>query len=475
MLVDQAVIILKARWRRVLLTFLAVVAAVAAASLALPPRYDATAAVVVEMNGVDPVRGQATATPAFAVSTFTATQVDVIRSEHVALGAIRRVGLDKDPHWIQRWRDKTGGEGSFQSWLAERLLRKLDVRPARDSNVIALTFSSPDPKLSAAVVNAFVQSYIDTTLEMRAGPAKDINAFFAQRAKPLRAALDQAREKLSAYEKEHGVMVGSEPDAENARLAELNSQLVTLQDAAAEAANVRRQARAAPGDVREVRNDPEVAALTGELVRQQGNLAELRGQFGEKHDAVIQARQSVHDVRARLNAAMRRAADALAVPARVTEARLAALKQAIVRQRQVVLERKSQRDAASALVRDVENAQRAYDAVLGRASQTALDSANHTQTSISVLQEATPPRWSPKVLVRNLVVAALLGLLLGVARALLAERRDRRLRAYSDVTELLRQPLLLALPDGADHGRNAQRAEETRRRLVSVRFLPAAR
>jgi chain length determinant protein EpsF len=475
MLIDQALIVLKARWRRALFTFLAVVALAAAISIALPPRYDATAAVVVEMNGLDPVRGSTPATPAFAASSFTATQVDVIRSEQVALGALRRVGLDQDARWQERWRDKTGGEGSFESWLAGELLRRLDVRPARDSNVIVLTFTSTEAKLSAALVNAFVQSYIDTTLQMRAGPAKDINVFFAERAAPLRAALDQAREKLTAYEKAHGVMVGSEPDAENTRLAELNSQLVTLQDAAAEAASLRKQAHAAPGDLREVRNDPEVAALTGELVRQQGNLAELRGSFGEKHEAVIQARQGVREAQARLNAAMRRAAEALAAPERVTEARLAELREAIARQRQVVLERKSQRDAAATLVRDVDNAQRAYDAVLARASQTALDSANRTQTSISVLKEATPPPWSPKVLIRNMVVAALLGILLGISLALLAERRDRRLRAFTDVTQLLRQPLLLALPDGSDHDRSARRAEETRRRLVSMRFLPAAR
>jgi hypothetical protein len=36
-------------------------------------------------------------------------------------------------------------------------------------------------------------------------------------------------------------------------------------------------------------------------------------------------------------------------------------------------------------MRDVDIAQKTYDAVLQRASQTALESANTTQTSISVL------------------------------------------------------------------------------------------
>ena len=471
---EQIVPALKARWRVVLFTWVAIVAAVLAISLALPPRYEATASVAVEMSGVDPIGGQAVFKPAGAVSTHIATQVDILKSEEVALGAVHDLGLQKSQDWRDRWRESTEGRGSFESWLAQQLQRKLEVRPSRDSNVITLGYSSPDPEFSAAAANAFVKSFIDTTLQMQVGPARRFNTFFAERAKPLREQLDQARARLSAYEKEHGIAVGEEPDVESARLAELNSQLVSLQDAAAEATNVRRQAQAAPGDMREVRTDPEVAALTGELVHQEGQLADLKSEFGEKHQAVIQARQSIADVKRRLDAARRRVAESLGAPAKVLEARLADVRSAIKRQRALVLERKSQRDAAISLLRDVENAQKAYTAVLNRASQTALESANTTQTSVSVLKSATPPLWSPAVLLRNLIVAALLGLLLGIARALLAESRDRRLRTVDDVIHRLRQPLLLTLPDGGARRRGADRSEQTQQRLVSPRPRLAA-
>jgi uncharacterized protein involved in exopolysaccharide biosynthesis len=226
--------------------------------------------------------------------------------------------------------------------------------------------------------------------------------------------------------------------------------------------------------MREVRNDPEVAVLTGELVRQQGQLADLKSEFGEQHHAVIQARQSITDVRRRLDAAMRHAAESLRVPLRVVEARLAEVRAAIDRQRALVLQRKWRRDAATALLRDVENAQKAYGAVLTRASQTALEGANTTQTTISVLKSATPPLWSPSALLRNLIVAMLLGLLLGIARALLAESRDRRLRTVEDVTRRLQQPLLLALPNGQAR-RSRRRSEQTQQRLVSPHRLAAPR
>jgi succinoglycan biosynthesis transport protein ExoP len=457
--------VLRARWRRILLTWLAVVGVVVVVSLSLPRRYEATASVVVEMSGTDPIGGQAVFKPAGAVSAFIATQADIIRSEEVALGALRKLGLQDQQAWRDKWQQATSGQGDFESWLAGQLQRRLDVRPSRDSNLLTVGFSSAEPEFSAAVANAVVQSFIDTTVQMQTGPARRFNSFFAERAKPLREQLDQARSRLSAYEKEHGIAVGEEPDLESARLAELNSQLVNLQDAAAEASNARKQALASPGDMREVRNDPQVAVLTGELVRQEGHLADLRSEFGERHPAVMQARQSIAAAKQRLEGARRRSAESLGASSKVLEARLAEVRAAITRQQALVLKRKSERDAAAGLLRDVENAQKAYSAVLSRASQTALESANTTQTTVSVLKSATPPLWSPSTLIRNLIVAVLLGLLLGIARALLAERRDRRLRTVEDVVRGLQQPLLLALPDGA-RGRD-RRSEQTRRRLVA--------
>ena len=442
---DELILVLRARWRVVAITWSAVLAAALAVSLLLPPRYEATATLLVDMNGADPVQG--TFRPAGSLSTHMATQVDIMKSEEVAIGALRIAGLDQDRAWQEKWRSRTGGQGSFESWLAARVLRNLDVRPSRDSNVMTVGYTSPDAELSASVANAFVRSYVEASLRIKVDPAKQFNAFFAERAKALREELDAARARLSEYEKKNGVLLG-EDDAESARLAELNTQLVTLHDALAEAANARKQAGASPGDMREVRNDPEVAALTSEAVRLEGQLAELRTQFGEQHHAIIATRQSLADVKQRLDAAMRRAVGSFDASVKVNQARLAEAQAAVERQRALVARRKAQRDAATALVRDVENAQRAYDAVLARASQTALESANTTQGSVAVLKSATPPVWSPLFLLINTSVAALLGLLLGLWRALAAEGRDRRVRSLADITDRLQLPVLLRLPVG---------------------------
>lgn len=448
MRLHELLLVLRARWRTVALTWAAIVAAALIVSLALPARYEATATLLVDLNGPDPLAAQGVFRPAGSLSTHMATQVDILKSEDVAIGAVRIAGLDRDPKWREEWQRRTGGQGSYESWLATRALRGLDVRPSRDSNVMTVGYTSSDPQLSAAMTNAFVRSYVEASLRMKVDPARQFNAFFGERAKALREQLDTAKARLSEYEQKHGVLVGTD-DVEAGRLAELTSQLVTLQDAVAESANARKQAGAAPGDMREVRNDPEVAALTAEAVRIEGQLAELRTQFGEQHHSILAARHSLADVKTRLEGAMRRAAGSFGTTVKVNQARLAEAEAAVERQRAIVARRKAQRDAAGTLQRDVENAQRAYDAVLSRASQTSLESSNTTQTSVSVLKTATAPLWSPFFLALNVSVAALLGLLLGAWRALAAEGGDRRVRTIADITDRLQQPLMLVLPDAS--------------------------
>jgi chain length determinant protein EpsF len=468
----QIVPALWARWRSVVLVWIAIVAAVAVVTLVLPPRYEATAALVVEMNSADPMPGRQVFRSGANVSSYLATQAEVIKSESVALAALRRLELHKDASLMEQWREDTDGRGEFEPWLATKLLRNLAVTPSRDANVMTVSFTSGDPEFSAAMANAFVQSYIDTSLQRRAGPARQFSTFFQERAGSLRQTLDEAKARLSAYEQKHGLIVGDappgEPDVESVRLAELTSQLVKLQDETTDAANRRRQAAGGADRMREVRSDPEVVELTKQLAVREGELAKLKTQFGDKHPAVLEVRQAITELRSSLSTTRQRAAATFDVPVASNEARIAEVRKAIEQQRAVVLHRRSQRNAAAGLLRDVENAQKAYDAVLQRASETALEAQNTTQPDISVVKAPTPPgKASPIFVLINLFVAVFLAPLLAAIYALFREARDRRLRTIDDVTGLLQQPLLLTLPDG--HRQTARRSLEAQRRLVAGR------
>ena len=89
------------------------------------------------------------------------------------------------------------------------------------------------------------------------------------------------------------------------------------------------------------------------------------------------------------------------------------------------------------LTRDVETAQRAYDTVNQRLTQTSLESQVNL-TNIALLNLATEPiaPSSPKTL-KNLLIATFVGTLLGIGMAFMAEFIDRRIRSENDVTEFV--------------------------------------
>jgi uncharacterized protein involved in exopolysaccharide biosynthesis len=74
-----------------------------------------------------------------------ATQVDIIAGERVAQRVIDQLGLAQNSQWQARWQAVTQGIGSYEAWLLETLRSGLDVRPARESNVIHVSYKAPEP------------------------------------------------------------------------------------------------------------------------------------------------------------------------------------------------------------------------------------------------------------------------------------------------------------------------------------------
>jgi chain length determinant protein EpsF len=440
----QYLSILQAR-RTVILAILgAAVALGIAASLLLPKSYSATASVLVDVKSNDPTGGVPLGTALLpeTLQAYLATQAEVIAGERSTDRAVKLVELDKDPGLRAAWTASAAGRVGFEDWLAERVRRKLAVRPSRDRNVIEITYEDPDPKRAAAVANAFARAYLETDLELKVDPARTSAAFFDERSQAVRTKLEQAQAKLSAFQRKRGILVSDEKfDVENTRLAELSSQLTLLQGATVEAESRRRQV----GSLSDVTQSPAVQGLRAELAKSEAKLREVGTQYGPNHPLYQRTEAEVRLLREAVAAETGRAAGSVGASARVAREREAQVRAAYEAQRKRVLELKVARDEAFLLIRDVENATKEYDALQARLGQTNLESQVR-QSNITVLNRATEPLYpsSPKVLL-NLVAAVFLGLVAGIATAFALEALDRRIRDAHDAGETLHLPVLAVL------------------------------
>jgi uncharacterized protein involved in exopolysaccharide biosynthesis len=265
--------------------------------------------------------------------------------------------------------------------------------------------------------------------------------------KSLRVDLETAQNKLSHYQQDHGlVSTDDHLDVESARMNDLSSQLVQAQSAAIEASARGNQAMGRGGrDSPDVISNQLIQNLKSSLAAAQGRLALLAQTLAPNHPQYKAAQAEVDKLRAEVNSNIASTNQGVANNGRILRQREAEARAALSAQTAKVLQLNRARTEMSVLVKDVESAQKAYDAAAARLTQTDLE-GHSNQSDVSLLNPAVAPRLpsSPNVPL-NVVLSILLGGMLGLALAILSELANRRVRSIADLTAALPAPMLGAI------------------------------
>lgn len=434
---EQFLSILRARKWLGIGAFLFVVLVTAVISYVLPKWYTSEASIAIDIKAVDPISGQPIA--GYLAPSYIATQMDIMKSQSVALKVIEALNLDQQPDVRAQFIEETAGRGDLKTWFAGALLKNLEIIPSRESNVINIAYTATNPKFASLLANTFVEAYIQKTVDIKVAAAQQNNSFFQKQIKGLEDSLQKAQKKLSDYQQEEGIIATDERlDVETQRLNELASQLVGAQGLTFDAQSRTRGGVMAP----DVINNPLIQQLKSQVAMQEAKLKELAAKDGPNHPHYQQAQAELDSTRAQLGDMMKLYAGGLSGTAGNSAARQAALQASLAKQKQKILELKSQRSKLEVMQHEVQNSQRAYDLALQRLSQTSLESRSDS-ANITIIQLATEPLKpsKPKVFI-NIVVSLFLGGLLGIAICFLAEFMDRRVRSSKDIQDFLNLPVL---------------------------------
>lgn len=439
--ISQLLRILLARKRIILATLLVTVSLTFLVSMMLPKTYKATASVLLNYKGMDPLTG--IVMPSQLLPGYMATQIDIISSKNVAARVVDQLKLAHNPDVVARFNSATGGNGTVRDWLADLLLKNLDVVPSRESSVVEINFKGSDPKFVAGIANAFAEEYQRLSIELKSEPMKKASAYFNEQTKLLRDNVEAAQSRLSKYQQERGIVsTDNRVDFEMNRLNDLSAQLVAAQAASIEATSRQGMAMGSRGsESPDVVANPVVQNLKVQLAGAEARLAEVGGRLGRNHPQYLSVSAEVAKIRSSLGAQSQSASNSVSNNASVLQAREAAIRAALAAQKTRILELNRGRDELGVLVKDVESAQRAFDAASQRFSQTKIEGQSE-QSDISVLNPATPPLGAagPRVLL-NTLLSAFLGTMLGLGFALLIEMIDRRVRSENDLAEVLQMPV----------------------------------
>jgi succinoglycan biosynthesis transport protein ExoP len=448
--------VLLARKLMVLLVMVTVVALAGTITAMLPKTYKATAQMVLDYRGTDPVAGINSPTflsPGY-ITTYLATQADIVMSRHTALLVIDSLGLARDEKTLQKFREDNEGNGDYKEWLAQRLLKQLDLDFARDSSVMNLTYKANTAQRAADIANAFAEQYRATVIRLKAEPLESAAAYLGQQVRELRESLEQAQRKLSSYQQKEGLVLGSaKVDMESERLNELSTQMLQVQAELAEAeARHRQLLRGRVSESPEVVGNALILALTTSLAAAQGRLEQLREKFEPAHPQYIAAQGEIDQLRRQIAQQTNSIRNSVGNALQALQMRADESRRAYESQKALVLRLRDPQDQLNVLAREVDNAQKAFDIAVQRLNQTRIE-GQAKQSNITLLTRATPPFLpsSPRVLL-YMLLAVFAGTMLGVGMALMAELFDRRLRTLTQLAQVTGAPILGVVRRSSGYG-----------------------
>jgi chain length determinant protein EpsF len=372
---------------------------------------------------------------------YMATQIDIINSDRTARAVVKNLKLEGSTSVQEMWLDSTSGKGQLIDWLSALLQKNLDVKPSRESNVISINYTATDPAFAATVANAFAQAYIDVNLDLRLAPARQYAAFFAEQTKAAREDVERAQKALSDYQQQNGITtVDDRLDYETAKLNDTSSQLTGVQGQTTDSLSRRQSPQS--DTVSDVMQNALVLGLKADIARLEAKLVESSGNLGSNHPQTLRTQGELATLKKQLEMETHKITNAIDTSYQIGKQREQQLSAALSTQKSRVLMLNKQRDELNVLRRELDSAQRVFDSMSARASQSNIESQTN-QTNIALLNPAVAPTKpsAPRVLL-NFLVSVFVGSLLSVGLALALEMSRRRVRSIEDLDDALNAPLL---------------------------------
>jgi polysaccharide biosynthesis transport protein len=366
-------------------------------------------------------------------------------------------------------RNKGGpsAESAVSPQAIDAYLARLSIKPEPQTKLVTVAFSSPDPLLSARIVNNHIRAYITRGTELRSQASESAEQFLKEKLVELETSVERSEAALNNYRRERGIVAGSSDDKSRVvmeRLIDLNKALT-----AAEADRINLDAKAHLLRTRDynslpaILDEPVVQSLKQEQAKVEEEYVSLATEYKPDYPPLADVTSKLHQIRARLNQEMQRLAAGVQWSYTAAAARENELRQEIEEEKKRALSLNDASLQDAILAREVDTNRELYKNILARMNEMAM-AAGISASNVSVVDEAQVPE-SPSSPKKNLIfgLVGLLAVFCGVSGAFFVERFDDSFKDPNEVEYYLGVPSLGLVPDF----RKLERAD-----YGSIRNLP---
>jgi succinoglycan biosynthesis transport protein ExoP len=399
------------------------------------------------------------------------TQVEVLKSEKIALAVIASMNLTTDPEFmggrgssifrvfaalksildVKGWflgRDNPDAEmrAALQRSAIDRLKDNLDVRRVGRTYVLAIQYTSPDPDKAAAIANAFADAYLTEQFDAKFAATRRAAGWLQTRISELKQRSIDSDLAIQRFKAANGIVVtgGDRPGLiSDQRLTALNQEIV-----GARADSARADARYAQIEellktaqvgvaVPDSLSNPVVNDIRTKYLSASKMEAQLENKLGARHLQVIALKREMAEYDHLIYEELQRIAESYRSDAEVARAK----EQSLLVSMSGLVGQSAATNRTLVQLRELERESDTYRSLYQtfmQRYQEALQQQSFPVTEARVITAATPPRtasYPRRSLILTLSFA--LGGMAGAGVGALREHRDRVFRVATQVRDEL--------------------------------------
>lgn len=383
------------------------------------------------------------------------TQVKIIQSESLALQVAHKLQLERRPEFGGQKTDagmnvtdsrnlNTANESAYIGFLRG----SLEVETIPNTKMIEIRYINPDPKFSAAVVNAYINAYVEQNIKTKFDSTMQAADWLSKQLADLQIKVEGSQQKLVEYERAHEIVGTDEKkNVVMSKLDQVNSELTIAENDRIQKQALYTYAKSGNAEMlAAVVQNPLAQKLREQEADLKSQYAQLSAQFGPQYPKVIEINTRMLQVQKLIDSEVQKSIGRLQTDYLASQKREEMLRAAFNKQKQEANTLSQDSIQYSILKRDADSNRNIYEGLLQKLKEAGIE-AGLRSSNIRIVDYARAPGapYKPDV-PRNMWLAILIGLTGGIALAFAVEAMDNTVRTVEQAESISQVPSLGMIP-----------------------------
>ena len=391
------------------------------------------------------------------------TQLGVLKSDTLAWQVMRELQLVNASEF-----GPDPPPSSIADKRAARELKKfksnLKVDAISGTRLITVSYTHPDPKMAAKIVNQLVTDFVEYNFQVRYNATSKATEWLGRQLVDLKSQVEKSQERAVQLQRDSGIF--GEDEHHNivlTRLEQLNNQVTNLEADRVVKENVYKLSRSGNPELvagmlgaQPERATPEAAnpvTLLNNLRQQETALkaesADAAAKYGPAYPRLIQIKEKLSSVHSSIAAELGKVAEQAKKEYELAASREAAARKAFAEQKAVAAQMNDKATDFLIAKHEADSGRVLYEHLLEKLKEAGVLAGLHS-SELHVLDPAVIPSRPAKPNVPlYLGFGALAGLFLGLVTVFVVETMDRTIRDVGEIETTTYVPVLGVIPHAA--------------------------